>query len=144
MLVPHLYNNETTAPDLRGRVSCILTLVTSPIVSPSNMVQGLVLKDLLPHPETDPTVHEGKATTIIDAPTESHELALEAAKGINPDHGTGRAQVAHDQEVLDLGWNAPKEHVEAPLVGGLSNEDVWLLVRRFNKVDQTPGIQCYS
>jgi hypothetical protein len=99
------------------------------------MVQGVVLKDLLPHPETDPTVHEGKATTIVDAPTESHELALEAAKGINPDHGTGRAQVAHGQEVLDLGWNAPKEHVEAPLVGGLSNEDVWLLVRRFNKVD---------
>ena len=101
------------------------------------MVQGVVLKDLLPHPETDPTVHEGKATTIVDAPTESHELALEAAKGINPDHGTGRAQEAHGEEVLDLGWNAPKEHVEAPLVGGLSNEDVWLLVRRFNKVVQT-------
>ena len=105
------------------------------------MVQGVVLKDLLPHPETDHTVHEGKATTILDAPTESHELALEAAKGINPDHGTGRAQVAHGQEVLDLGWNAPKEHVEAPLVGGLSNEDVWLLVRRFNKVSQTVGLR---
>lgn len=99
------------------------------------MVEGLVLKDLLPHPETDPTVHEGKATTIVDAPTESHELALEAAKGNNPDHGTGRAQIAHGQEVLDLGWNEPKQHIDSPLVGGLSNEEVWLLVRRFNKVD---------
>lgn len=98
------------------------------------MVEGLVLKDLLPHPETDPTVHEGKATTIVDAPTESHSLALEAASGNNPDHGTGRAQVAHGQEVLDLGWNDHKENIAAPLVGGLSNEEVWLLVRRFNKV----------
>ena len=105
------------------------------------MVQGLVLKDLLSHPEdllshpeTDPTVYEGKATTLVDAPTESHELALEAARGNNPDHGTGRAQVAHGQEVLDLGWNERKEHIDSPLVGGLSNEEVWLLVRRFNKV----------
>lgn len=98
------------------------------------MVEGLVLKDLLPHPETDPTVHEGKATTLVDAPTESHSLALEAARGNNPDHGTGRAQVAHGEEVLDLGWNEHKENIEAPLVGGLSNEEVWLLVRRFNKV----------
>lgn len=99
------------------------------------MVEGLVFKDLLPHPETDPTVHEGKATTILDAPTESHELALKAASGDNPEHGTGRAQVAHGQEVLDLGWNEPKEHVDSPLVGGLTNEEVWLLVRRFNKVE---------
>lgn len=98
------------------------------------MVEGLVLKDLLPHPETDPTVHEGKATTLVDAPTESHALALDAASGYNPDHGTGRAQMAHGQEVLDLGWNERKEHVDSPLVGGLLNEEVWLLVRRFNKV----------
>lgn len=101
------------------------------------MVEGLALRDLLPHPETDPTIHEGKATTIVDAPTESHALALEAASGNNPDHGTGRAQIAHGLEVLDLGWNEPKEHVESPLVGGLSNEEVWLLVRRFNKVEGT-------
>jgi hypothetical protein len=35
---------------------------------------------------------------------------------------------------MDLGWNEPKEAVAKPLVGGLSNEDLWLLVRRFNKV----------
>jgi hypothetical protein len=98
------------------------------------MVEGLVLKDLLPHPETDPTVYEGKTTTMREAPSESHTLAMEAASGINPDHGTGRAQMNHGEEVLDLGWNEPKEHVESPLVGGLSNEEVWLLVRRFNKV----------
>ena len=38
---------------------------------------------------------------------------------------------------MDLGWNEPKEAVAKPLVGGLSNEDLWLLVRRFNKVRVT-------
>jgi hypothetical protein len=95
--------------------------------------EGLVFKDLVPVPDTDPTEHEGKATTILDAPTESHALALEAAKG-SPLEEKGAAQLDHEEEVVDLGWNEPKEQVENPLVGGLANDDLWLLVRRFNKV----------
>lgn len=95
--------------------------------------QGMVLKDLLPVPETDPTQHEGTTTTILDAPTESHALALQAAQATDPAEA-GAAQIKHADEVMDLGWNEPKEHVAQPLVGGLSNEDLWLLVRRFNKV----------
>ena len=62
------------------------------------------------------------------APTESHALA-------NADHDIkGAAQVDHDEiEVKDLGWNEhPKDTKN--LVGGLRNDDLWLLVRRFNKV----------
>jgi hypothetical protein len=81
---------------------------------------GVVYKDLLPIPDTDPTEHEGKSTTLRNAPTESHAL--------------GAAQIAHGDEIVDLGWNEPKELVAKPLVGGLGNEDLWLLVRRFNKV----------
>jgi hypothetical protein len=95
--------------------------------------QGVVLKDLLPLPDTDPRAHEGSSNTLLDAPTDSHALALEAAKTVHPAEA-GAAQVQHEQEVVDLGWNEPKEHVAQPLVGGLSNEDLWLLVRRFNKV----------
>tara|TARA_R110002003_G_scaffold44_6_gene3239 strand:+ start:15453 stop:15758 length:306 start_codon:yes stop_codon:yes gene_type:complete len=95
--------------------------------------QGVVLKDLLPLPDTDPTQHEGTTTTLTDAPTESHALAMDAAKAVHPAEA-GAAQVQHQEEVVDLGWNEPKEHVAKPLVGGLSNEDLWLLVRRFNKV----------
>ncbi|MCJ1335180.1 hypothetical protein MMC09_000447 [Bachmanniomyces sp. S44760] len=61
------------------------------------------------------------------APTESHALA-------NADHDIkGAAQVDHDEiEVKDLGWNEhPKDTKN--LVGGLRNDDLWLLVRRFNK-----------
>ena len=99
---------------------------------------GVVYKDLLPIPDTDPTEHEGKASTLLDAPTDSHALALKAAKAPHPAE-KGAAQMEHQGEVVDLGWNEPKEHVARPLVGGLSNEDLWLLVRRFNKVIMPPG-----
>jgi hypothetical protein len=97
--------------------------------------QGLVFKDLMPVPEVDPTAHEGRATTLLDAPTESHALAMEAAKATHPTEA-GAAQVQHEEEVVDLGWNEPKELIARPLVGGLANEDLWLLVRRFNKVSK--------
>jgi hypothetical protein len=45
----------------------------------------------------------------------------------------GAAQEDHDEEVLDLGWNEPASEIENPLVGGLNNEDLWVLVRRFDK-----------
>ncbi|KAI9831564.1 MAG: hypothetical protein M1819_004795 [Sarea resinae] len=62
------------------------------------------------------------------APTESHALAT-----VEQDE-KGVAQEAHaEPEVKDLGWNAPVEAVPAPLVGGLPNEELWVLVRRFNK-----------
>ncbi|RMZ71597.1 Proteasome subunit beta type [Pyrenophora seminiperda CCB06] len=93
---------------------------------------GVVYKDLFPIPDTDPTVHEGKTTTLTDAPTDSHALALNAARTAPPEE-KGAAQIAHENEVVDLGWNEPKELVAKPLVGGLGNEDLWLLVRRFNK-----------
>jgi len=61
--------------------------------------------------------------------TDSHVLA-------QADHDEkGAAQMEHfETEVKDLGWNQDPRHIPQPLVGGLSNEEVWLLVRRFNKV----------
>lgn len=97
------------------------------------VTESLVYKDLLPLPDTDPTEHEGAKSTLLDAPTESHALALDSAKE-TPVGEQGAAQVAHAEEVVNLGWNEAKENVQSPLVGGLSNEDLWLLVRRFNKV----------
>ena len=69
------------------------------------------------------------AANVADAPTDSHALA-------NADHEEkGAAQEAHfETEVKDLGWNDHPKDVPKPLVGGLRNEELWLLVRRFNKV----------
>lgn len=98
---------------------------------------GVVYKDLLAVPDIeDLTKIEGTSTTLRDAPTESHALALQAAEAAAPEE-KGAAQIEHDEEVVDLGWNEPKELVARPLVGGLSNEDLWLLIRRFNKVSMS-------
>jgi hypothetical protein len=77
---------------------------------------------------------------VEEKPTASHELAE-----VEQDE-KGEAQIAHgDVEVKNLGWNENKERVAAPLVGGLSNEELWALIRRFDKqifhvksVDEAP------
>lgn len=78
-----------------------------------------------------PVEHE-RANTMRAMPTESHALAMQ-----NPEI-KGLAQIDHGNEVEDLGWNEPKENIAAPLVGGLGNEELWLLIRRFNKVGTAP------
>jgi len=67
-----------------------------------------------------------------EMPTDSHDLA-------NADHDEkGAAQLDHEQtEVKDLGWNEHHTDVPNPLVGGLPNEELWTLVRRFNKVSRS-------
>ena len=70
---------------------------------------------------------------IVDAvdeehPTESHALA-------NADHDEkGAAQHDHGEaEVRNLGLNEKPSKIP-DLVGGLPNEELWTLIRRFNKV----------
>ncbi len=94
---------------------------------------GAGLSDLLPvwtdtRVVTDPE-REHTAKLLSDGPTLSHSLAAH-------DHEKkGAAQKMHEEpEVLDLGWNEKKEDIPRPLVGGIDNEDLWLLVRRFDKV----------
>lgn len=92
---------------------------------------GVAYRDLVPIPDKDtidnPSKHE-TAQTLDEGPTASHALAT------SPTEETGLVQLDHDEEVKDLGWNEPKEAIPAPLVGGMENEDLWVLVRRFDKV----------
>ena len=61
-----------------------------------------------------------------DHPTDSHALA-------NADHDhKGAAQVNEHETIKNLGWNHHPNDVP-DLVGGLDNEDLWTLIRRFNK-----------
>lgn len=94
---------------------------------------GVAYKDLLPIPDTEAITEPSKeesARAIHDGPTASHDLAT------SPTEEIGLVQQDHDEEVKDLGWNEPKEHIPAPLVGGMDNEDLWVLVRRFDKVSK--------
>lgn len=92
---------------------------------------GAAVKDFLPIPATNPgEVDSGRhdfSSAPDDQPTFSHTLAVEA-----PDDA-GHAQQPHGRDVLDLGWNEKKEDIAAPLVGGMDNEELWMLIRRFNK-----------
>ncbi|KAL9020838.1 MAG: hypothetical protein Q9185_001909 [Variospora sp. 1 TL-2023] len=66
------------------------------------------------------------STTDGDHATDSHALA-------NADHDEkGAAQTSEHDGVKDLGWNEHPKQVP-DLVGGLDNEALWALVRRFNK-----------
>ncbi|TKA70063.1 hypothetical protein B0A55_06246 [Friedmanniomyces simplex] len=91
---------------------------------------GLVFKDLLPLPNdvaaaTEPDKHE-VSHAMSEEPTLSHALAVSA------DHG-GHAQQGNDDDIKDLGWNQDADQIPKPLVGGLPNEELWILIRRFNK-----------
>jgi hypothetical protein len=61
-------------------------------------------------------------------PTASHELA-------DMDHGgEGSAQIEHEEiDGKGLGWNMDEESVPQPLIEDLSNEELWTLIRRFDK-----------
>ncbi|CDM33904.1 hypothetical protein CBS147339_7691 [Penicillium roqueforti] len=69
---------------------------------------------------TDPEIPEG--------PTDSHVLSQ-----IKQDE-RGLAQKAGDTaEISNIGWDESPDVIEEPLVAGLSNEDLWMLIRRFDK-----------
>lgn len=100
---------------------------------------------LLPNSEasteilTPSSTSSTEAPEIVDVapteelPTESHQLA-HATEGENINE-EGLAQQNHGQtEVKDLGWNEHPKDIAQPLVGGLPNEELWTLIRRFNKV----------
>lgn len=64
-------------------------------------------------------------------PTASHAIA---DKSMTNDSINDMPNVDHDNhEVLDLGWNKDDEDETRPLVQGLENNQLWILIRRFNK-----------
>lgn len=63
-------------------------------------------------------------------PTASHALADDDT--LAEPENMGASQFEHsDVEVKNLGWN--HDNVPRPVVGGLENEELWTMVRRFNK-----------
>lgn len=91
------------------------------------------LADLLPIPAISNPSQTIEAETLSDKPTLSHALAMDSHAD---ERGLAQQayQIHHEKEIMDLGWNEREDEIEDPLVGGLENEELWLLVRRFNKV----------
>ena len=78
-------------------------------------------------PQPPPTAPSLKAP-LQEKTTDSHALA-------QADHDVkGAAQRAGQTSgVTDLGWRSRSKDIET-LVGGLPNEELWTLIRRFNRV----------
>jgi len=54
-----------------------------------------------------------------------------------PALGQGDSKRADDPYLEDLGWSRDPK-IPVPILHGMSNEDLWILVRRFNKVIAWP------
>jgi hypothetical protein len=63
------------------------------------------------------------------ADTESHDLVQVEAD----EPGPLQTPVSNGK-ALDITWKSSSRTIDEDLVSGLSNEDVWMLIRRFNKV----------
>ncbi|RYP69165.1 hypothetical protein DL771_006259 [Monosporascus sp. 5C6A] len=120
----------------------------NPAPEGENATLGGKLAEMLPtpantQPVADSANREG-AATMAEGPSLSHALA---AADDHEEKGAVQLHQHYGAEVINLGWHEKKEEIVSPLVGGLGNEDLWLLIRRFNKqvyhvkevVDPLPG-----
>ena len=114
-----------------------------PPVLDSPARQEAHLNEKSSHPSTTHSQSTFSEPEIIDfhedeTPTASHALASSAVDAPHSPSDSadvlGAAQIDHDDiEVKNLGWNDETSKVPRPVVGGLNNEELWTLVRRFNK-----------
>lgn len=84
-----------------------------------------------PLQDLDNSLKKDEKSDDIDlGPTDSHILSQiephEDAKGLAQKAGV-------TEKVSDIGWGESDE-IDERIVTGLSNEDLWMLIRRFNKV----------
>jgi hypothetical protein len=73
-------------------------------------------------------VEDAEKPPTPEGPTDSHVLSQ-----VEQDE-KGMIQKAGDTpDITDVGWNNLADNTEQ-LIAGLSNEDLWMLIRRFDKV----------
>ena len=76
---------------------------------------------------------EGKTAAMMEGQLQSPEGG-HAESQVLATATRGRADEAHGEAgVRDLGWTDGVDDA-APLVGGLEDEELWTLIRRFDKV----------
>lgn len=88
---------------------------------------------------TSTSTNSNSVSSIMNTPTSSASASnghsdSHALASANDHEIKGAVQMNHEVgEVRDMGWNDHPSDVPTPLVGGLPNEELWTLVRRFNK-----------
>lgn len=76
-------------------------------------------------------VHHINATSRIEnqGPTNSHAIS----QAVSDEEGLVQKAGA-SQEVSDIGWEHGPGEIGEQIVPGLANDDLWMLLRRFDKV----------
>jgi hypothetical protein len=89
------------------------------------------------------TSHDSTALNPKDAITKIADLKKEIGASFTADshdvahqehEDKGEAQQLPSAEVRDLGWHKKLPEMPGTLIGGVRNEDLFAMIRRFNKV----------
>jgi hypothetical protein len=89
---------------------------------------GISLQGLVDTSDTEDACNNAVQASTAQPPTDSHALATTTLED------ESAVQVQHGGDIVDLGWNEEPKKIASPLIGGIDNEDLWTLTRRFNKV----------
>jgi hypothetical protein len=76
-------------------------------------------------------------SAIPEGPTDSHVLSQ-----VEQDEKGLAQKAGATEEITNVGWGVSPNVIEEPLVAGLSNEDLWMLIRRFDKVRSLTIVLC--
>lgn len=79
-------------------------------------------------PQEDPKPPDSPKSPLEENSTDSHALATAEHELKGASQHAGK-----ENDLTDLGWRTKSNEIPT-LVGGLPNEELWTLVRRFNKV----------
>jgi len=71
---------------------------------------------------------DAPSRTENKAPTDSHAISQ-----VVPDEKGLIQKAAASHEVSDIGWEHGPDEIGEQIVPGLANDDLWMLLRRFDK-----------
>ncbi|KAJ5692847.1 hypothetical protein N7462_002270 [Penicillium macrosclerotiorum] len=77
---------------------------------------------------TTTSSNNSESIQVPEGPTDSHVLSQ-----IEPERKGLSQQNDDTAETTDVGWSISPDEFEEQLISGLSNEDLWMLLRRFDK-----------
>ena len=96
--------------------------------------EWVTVRDQLPIPDNFEIANDAEAPAQQTIPSSDDPSTFSHALAIADHDEKGHAQETHNDEIKDLGWHEDEDKLANPLVGALPNEELWLLIRRFNKV----------
>ena len=108
---------------------------------------GIVYEGLIEGQQSSLSNRNNTISSVDDAPdtsisrtlgqkTDSHALATADIDVKGTVQAASETSSADENEVANLGWHRVDEAKGDPFLGGWTNEEIWLFIRRFNKVQQ--------